>query len=195
MIIKILSIKRFLRFIIVGFTFIILGCGGGPYNLTLNNFPIKSLNSNYQENCNVKVNPIIDERHLGNHLGNFGTSEVYANDSLIWIEKSLSTLQTNNSQQIEQIILNSAINKFYITTIHSQRVANVVLRVNFIKGELERTKLYRGSDISTIWFGTENEVIESFSDALQIVIVNIKKDIEKLCSKNTLSFSTQQKVG
>lgn len=141
-----------MRFFILSFVFIFWGCVKEPYNLSFNEFPIEPDTSklNYQERCNVKVNPIIDERPFGNHLGNLGTRLVKADDSLSWTEKFFSTLESSNHKQMEQIVLNISLKKLYITSIHSQRIGNVVLLVNFNKGELDKSKLYRGTDIVTL---------------------------------------------
>ena len=180
-----LKLKISLMVLMVGTILLICGCAGEPYYLSLNDSTIEPSNLNYQHNCNVVVNTIDDDRPIADHLGNIGSSTVYANDSLKWLEQSLSTLESNHQPQIQPIFINSSLKKLYVTSIHQNRIGNVVLLVNFKKGELDHSKLYRGSDTSINWFGTE--IAGSFEEALQLVIDDIKKDLENLCRRNILS--------
>ncbi len=165
---------------------IISGCASKePRNLSLleNNLPhhIK----NFDSLCKLKVKNVLDERVARENYGKLINSSINVNDAKEWVRTSLETLVVKEHEHFEEISIKASIKKFYMYSVHSQMVANIVLKVDYYKSEnLMLSKIHRGTETQSNVFGADSEIASSFENALEKIVNQIDVESKNICEKS-----------
>lgn len=190
------TVKPALLFI--AFAHATAGCSTVPVEIQTMDYEVQadqqSVAAQLPAGCRVHVASVQDMRTNTNDLGDLGRPIHAGFDLQQWISNGLNSL--NNlppsdpvapaAGEATTIDLHAGLRNAYIRSVATSKCTNVVLTIRYLLDNRPLAeKTYRGLVTCINWIGSENEIKDSFNEALAQIVQSVSRDVSGYCSTSS----------
>lgn len=182
-----------LRLILPGLAVLTLGaCTSGPVHL--NAFAAAEAGTGDSKSlspatCGIYLEKVDDLRSDKQDMGNIAGNPVSAADMIGWVKSSVSQLRRDGYRIDDQrasgddLTIDVELLKAYMLSITTSKSAVLVVRVIYKRADATvlTSRVYRGTDTSMDWAGTEGETNSAFQRAAAQVLSIVQPDMHDYC--------------